>query len=310
MICLPPPITGRICALSRPSTSPSFAPVTVLEAIQRSSEFLTRKGVESPRLQIELLLAHVLQMPRMKLYLSFDRPLSEGEVTALRELVVRRGGREPLQHIVGSVSFCGFEMEVNREVLIPRPETEMLAERAWNFAAGLNRERVTVMDFGTGSGCLAILIVVKCPVAAVWAVDISEAALAVARRNAARHGAAERIQFCHGDGFGALSEEMKFDLVVSNPPYIATAEIATLEPEVRDHDPGLALDGGADGLDFYRRLALEAGKHLNPGGRLMLEFGEGQGAAVSALLERSGWAVEAVEKDYSGRERILIARRV
>lgn len=283
--------------------------MTVLEVIQRSSEFLARKGVDSPRLQIELLLAHVLQMPRMKLYLNFERSLTDAEAEAVRELVKRRGDRQPLQHLVGSVSFCGIEIMVNGDVLIPRPETELLAEQAWSFLGILGAKPATVLDFGTGSGCLAIATAAKIPEALVHAVDISEAALVVARRNAERHGLTERIQFHSGDGFAGLPTDLVFDLIVSNPPYLPADEIATLQPEVRDHDPVLALDGGADGLDFYRRLAVEGSSRLRAGGRLMLELGDGQAPAVAELLGASGWSVERVEKDYSGRDRILIAHR-
>lgn len=284
--------------------------MTVLEVIQRSSEFLARKGVDSPRLQIELLLAHVLQMPRMKLYLNFERSLSAPELEAVRELVKRRGEREPLQHIVGSVSFCGFEIAVDRNVLIPRPETELLAEQACQFLGALGSEPAAVLDFGTGSGCLAVVLAARHPAVRVHAVDVSENALGVARRNVERHGLADRIQFCHGDGLSVPAPELKFNLIVSNPPYIPTNEIAALQPEVRDHDPVLALDGGADGLDFYRRLAVEGAPRLASGGRLMVELGDGQAPAVSNLLVANAWNVERVEKDYSGRDRILIARRV
>ena len=282
--------------------------MTVLEVIQRSTDFLSRKGVESPRLQVELLLAHVLQMPRMKLYLNFDRTLSEPELETLRSLIKRRAEREPLQHIVGSTSFCGFEFTVNRDVLVPRPETELLAEQAWGFLSTLTSSPATVLDFGTGSGCLAIVIALKSPTATVQAVDISEPALAVARANALRHGVGERVHFHAGDGFKVVDPGIAFDLIVSNPPYIPSAEIATLEPEVRNFDPRLALDGGVDGLEFYRRLAAEGRAHLKPAGKLMLEFGDGQHGDVSDLFTNAGWTVETVVKDYSGRERILIAR--
>jgi len=239
--------------------------VTVLEAIQRSTEFLAKKGVDSPRLQTELLLAHLRKQPRMRLYLEFERVLTPAEVDGFRELIRRRGQREPLQHIVGSTSFCGFEIAVNRDVLIPRPETELLAERGWTFLnqlSTINSQPSTALDFGTGSGCLAIALACKCPTAEVYAVDISSEALALARENAARHGAAERIRFLHGDGFAAAPAGARFDLIISNPPYIPTAEIASLEPEVRDYDPRGALDGGADGLDYGRRLAAEGARFL------------------------------------------------
>ena len=187
--------------------------MTVLEVIQRSSDFLARKGVDSPRLQIELLLAQLLQMPRMKLYLNFERVLTDPELEALRGLVKRRGTREPLQHILGSTSFCGLEIAVNRDVLIPRPETEQLAEQAWRFLGGLSPEACTVLDFGTGSGCLAIAIAVKCAQATVVAVDLSEAALQVARQNAARHSVAERVSCYAGDGLAAVPADWQFGLL-------------------------------------------------------------------------------------------------
>jgi release factor glutamine methyltransferase len=287
----------------------SLPGVTVLEVIQRSSEFLARKGVESPRLQIELLLAHVLQVPRLKLYLNFERRLTDPELEVLRGLVTRRGGREPLQHILGSVSFCGLELEVNREVLIPRPETELLAERACEQAARPGSEAPIILDFGTGSGCLAIALAVRCPAAQVHALEISEAALAVARRNAQRHQVAGRLQFHVGSDLASLPAGLQFDLLVSNPPYIASGEIASLQPEVRDHDPRSALDGGPDGLKFFRLLATEGAARMASGGCALLEFGDGQGEAVRDLFAQQGWRIEAIEKDYSGRARILIARR-
>jgi release factor glutamine methyltransferase len=282
--------------------------VTVLEAIQKSTEFLAKKGVESPRLQTELLLAHLLKLPRMKLYLNFERALSPAETDALREFIKRRGQREPLQHLTGSTSFCGFEIAVNRHVLIPRPETEILAELGWTFLSTLNPQPATALDFGTGSGCLAIALAAKCPAAKIVATDISTDALALARENAATNKAADRIEFLPGDRFAALPAGAQFDLIISNPPYIPSAEIATLQPEVRDFDPRGALDGGADGLDFYRKLAMESKPLLKPDGKIMLEFGDGQADAVRNIFEAEKWIVEAVKEDYSHRQRILIAK--
>jgi release factor glutamine methyltransferase len=282
--------------------------VTVLEVIQRSTEFLVKKGVDSPRLQVELLLAHVLKLPRLKLYLNFERKLAEAELETVREMVKRRGNREPLQHVLGSVSFCGLEIKVNRHVLVPRPETELLAERAWQFLTVRNTRPLSVLDLGTGSGCLAIAMAVHCPTAQIEALDISATALALARENAAANGVAERIRFHSGDGFAALPTAPAFDLIVSNPPYIPSAEIETLAPEVRDHDPRVALDGGADGLNFHRRLTAEAASHLRPEGRIMLEFGDGQAERIRQLFVQHNWIVESVEADYSGRPRFLTAR--
>jgi release factor glutamine methyltransferase len=285
------------------------AHVSVLEVIQRSTEYLAQRGVESPRLQVELILAHVLRMPRLKLYLEFNRPLSEAEASDTRSLVKRRGQREPLQYLLGSTSFCGLEIEVNPHVLIPRPETEFLAERAWT----LLKERADetpplVLDLCTGSGCLAIAIASHCPSAMIHAIDISDKALDVARRNAQRHGFADRIMFFQGDVFHAPPRDAKFDLIVSNPPYIPTADVSTLQPEVRDHEPMGALDGGPDGLSIIRRIANEAPGHMLPGGWLALEFSDGQGDALRKLFALPPWTEVSIEKDFSRRERILIAR--
>jgi len=276
----------------------------VLEVIQRGTHFLAGKGVESPRLQVELLLAHVLQLPRLKLYLNFERVLPDDQVNTLRAMVKRRGEREPLQHILGSTSFCGFEIAVNRDVLIPRPETEMLAERGWTF---LNRRTAPrALDFGTGSGCLAIAIAMKAPSAQVTALEKSEKALECARTNVQRHQLTERVQCVQSDGFDLCPNELKFDLLVSNPPYIPTTEIETLQPEVRDYDPRAALDGGKDGLDFFRCIAAQSSRFLTPEARLMIEFGDGQEAALPKIFS-APWKIEAIEKDYSGRPRFLIA---
>jgi len=286
--------------------------VTVLEAIQKSTEFLGKKNVESPRLQTELLLAHLLKLPRMKLYLNFDRALTTTETDALRELVKRRGTREPLQHIVGSTSFCGYEIVVSKHALIPRPETELLAELGWQWlgkTAAATNTSPTALDFGTGTGCIAIALAAKCPAARITALDVSPEALALARQNAGANKVSDRLEFLQGDGFAALtSQPQTFDLIISNPPYIASAEIETLEPEVRDHDPRLALDGGTDGLDFYRALAAQARPCLKPGGKIMVEFGDGQAEAIKKIFESEKWIVEDVKEDYSQRARILIAQ--
>jgi release factor glutamine methyltransferase len=199
-------------------------------------------------------------------------------------------------------------MTVNRHALIPRPETEQLAELGWQFLATINHQPSICLDFCTGSGCIAIAIAAKCPNAKIVAADISREALALAQENAAQNKLAERIEFLQGDGFAALAAGAQFDLIVSNPPYIPSAEIETLEPEVRDFDPRLALDGGADGLNFYRLVAAQAKPFLKPDGKLMLEFGDGQADAIKKIFESEKWIVEAVREDYSQRARILVAR--
>ena len=280
--------------------------MTVLEVIRRSAEYLESKGVDSPRLQIELLLAHVLKVPRLKLYLDFERRLSERDLETLRAMVKRRGEREPLQYILGTTSFCGLEILVTPAVLIPRPETELLVEQAWKFLASRLGQAATVLDFGTGSGCIAIAIARKFPSCEVHAIDASEEALQVARTNAEHVGA--KVHFNRGVAIEDLTSPRTFDLVVSNPPYIPDAEVETLQPEVRDHEPRLALGGGREGLDFYRMIASQARERLATEGNAIVELGHGQEAAVRAIFEGEGWFVESAVADYAGTPRILIAR--
>ncbi|MGZ4965155.1 MAG: peptide chain release factor N(5)-glutamine methyltransferase [Limisphaerales bacterium] len=301
------PFKNHFACCAARAVPPIVCAVTILEVIQRSTDFLTKKGVSSPRLQVELFVAHVLKMQRMQIYLNFERVLTEAEVSTLRDMVQRRGTREPLQYIIGNVQFCGWELNVTPAVLIPRPETEMLAERGWQFLSTINHTPSTALDFGTGSGCLAIALASKVPNAEVHALDASPEALKIAQENAAKQNV--KVQFHQGNGFEALhATPSRFDLIISNPPYIPSAEIETLDPEVRDHEPRSALDGGADGLDFYRLLASESKNWLKPEGKILLEFGDGQADAVKKTFEEQKFVVESVECDYSQRPRILSAR--
>lgn len=287
--------------------------MTVLDAIQKSTDFLARKGVDSPRLQSELLLAHVLKTERLKLYLDFARPVPEAQADELRQLVRRRGEREPLQHILGSSSFCGYEIAVNRQVLIPRPETELLAEQGWKFLNRLVEQGSATprfLDFGTGSGCIAIALAGKCPAARGVALEASAEALEMAGQNFRANGVESRIIAIQGDSLQAIREKLErfeCDLLISNPPYIPSGDIPHLQEEVRDFDPRQALDGGADGLAYYRLLAFEAAGFLTPNGKIMLEFGDGQEEAISEIFSTRGWSVAPPVPDYSGRPRILIA---
>jgi release factor glutamine methyltransferase len=262
-------------------------------------------------LQAELMLAQVLRQPRLNLYLNFARELTEPELVQLRNWVKRRGQREPLQYILGSVNFCGLEFTVNSQVLIPRPETEVLAEEAWRLLEAARDpmpDPLRVLDFGTGSGCLAVTLAVRCPIAQICAIDLSPAALDVAHTNARRHHVETRVRFLAGLGFAPLSPTGRFDLIVTNPPYIPSAMLTTLEPEIHSHEPHLALDGGEDGLDLFRQLARTAGGYLRPGGRLLTEFGDGQESALASLFQSNGWEVERWIPDNAGKPRILVAR--
>ena len=281
--------------------------MTLIQAIRYGAEYLAPRDIAAPRLEAELLLAHLLSMKRMELYLDLARVVTPAEVDRFHELLSRRARHEPSQYILGTAVFCGLEMEVNRDVLIPRPETEVLAEAAWTQLAQCPRTRAA-LDFGTGSGCLAIAMAVHCPDSVITAIDSSAAALCLARRNAERHGVAERVRFLCVDGIGGLPSQQQFDLIATNPPYIPSAELAGLAPEVREFEPVLALDGGPDGLDFYRALAGRSRAILKPGGWFLAEFGDDQGPRIVDIFKSHHWAGTELAPDLSGRTRILIAR--
>lgn len=277
--------------------------VTGREALEWSEGLLAAEGVPGARVDAEWLLAHVLGCSRTDMLAVGEKELDAVAERRLRELVERRGQRVPLQHLLGTAVFCGLEMAVDGRVLVPRPETEVLAELAGEFAGELPSP--VVLDWGTGSGCLAIALVMRCPEAVVHALDISAAALAVARANAEQHGVAKRIRFHEGDGREGLPGTEVFDVIVANPPYIPTVDIKGLEPEVRDHDPKAALEGGADGLAFYRALAQVARGRL--AGRMFLEVGDGQAGPVEDLLVEARWHVDKVVEDLNNLPRIVIA---
>jgi release factor glutamine methyltransferase len=282
-----------------------------IEAWLRGAETrLSAAGLDSPRLEAEWLLAHVLGLPRMQLTLQSRRELSSTERETVDPLLERRSCRVPSQHLIGTAAFLHHELIVDRRVLVPRSETEGLALLAIQHLRQSLQEKpnVQVLDFGTGSGALILSIAAELPSIEVHALDISADALEVARLNARRLGLSDRVCFHQSDRFRQLPPGLQFDLMVANPPYIPTQEIETLAPEVREFDPKLALDGGSDGLDFYRYLASEAGQRLIPGGCLLLELGFGQSHEVTELFRKAGWTHESVEKDLSGIERVLIVR--
>jgi release factor glutamine methyltransferase len=280
---------------------------TVRTLLHWTTDFLSKKGIEAPALEARLLLAHVLDCkPIEVLVRSFDEP-TDAERTQFRELIGRRVQGWPVAYLVGSKDFYLLRFEVTPAVLIPRPDTETLVQKALD----LLKERPTarVLDIGTGSGCIAISLKHGCPGIDVLAVDVSPDALDVARRNAKTHGVG--VSFAQGDLFAPVTGEPPFDLIVSNPPYIAPSAIAELAPDVRDHEPRIALDGGPDGLAFYRRLVADAGDFLKPGGTLLLEIGYDQNDAVRALFaERPEWALGETICDLGNRHRVIVARRV
>ena len=279
---------------------------TVLEVITATTEYFRKSGIESARLNIEHLLAHVLGKRRMDLYVEFDRPLSESELTPLRELVRRRAQGEPLQHLLGTVEFLGLTLKCDARALIPRPETEQLCEMLVTEARrdGCIWKNHTLADVGTGSGCIALALAASLPEVRVIGLDFSEHALALARENATHTAMSDRVTFIKSDLLSALTAPV--GLIVANLPYIPTGEVATLQGEVL-RDPITALDGGADGLAIIRRLIAEAPARLIRGGRLALEIGSDQGAALLASLATTPFADAQILKDYQGRDRYLFA---
>jgi release factor glutamine methyltransferase len=255
---------------------------TVRTLLTWMTQDFTALGLGTPRLDAELLLAHVLGCDRIRLYMDMDRPLSPTELAAARELVVRRRKREPVAYIRGEREFYRRAFEVTPAVLIPRPDTETLIERALALLPSDREARV--LDLCTGSGAISVTLAAELPLATVLATDISEAALEVAARNAKRHAVNDRVQFHHGDLYAALPANERFDLIAANPPYISDAAYATLAQDITAHEPRLALTSGADGLDVLRRLCAETEAWLVPGGTLLFEIGHDQAEAVQALL--------------------------
>lgn len=275
---------------------------TVLKVLQWTAGYLREKGIDGARLDAELLLAEVLQLDRVGLYVNYDRPLEAGELADYRQLVGRRARREPVAYILGRSEFWSLPFEVRSGVLIPRPDTEVLVEEALARAADDSR----ILDVGTGSGAIAVSLAYELPGARLVAMDASAEALAVAQINARNNGVAERILFQQGD-LNRLPAG-PFELIVANPPYIPHGAMATLQADVRDYEPHLALAGGDDGLDCYRALAAQASRCLGGGGWLLLEVGIGQAEAVRQLLSQAGLGEIFCRNNYAGIPRVVGGR--
>jgi release factor glutamine methyltransferase len=275
---------------------------TVLKVLQWTAGYLKDKGVDNGRLDAELLLAEVLQLDRVGLYLNYDRPLQADELAAYRQLVARRSRREPLQYILGRAEFWSLSFKVGPAVLIPRPDTEALVEEALRRVKADGR----ILDVGTGSGAVAVALASELPAARLIGIDISEDALEVAAENARHNGVAERVDLQRIDL--ACLPAGPFDLIVANPPYIPTGELADLMPEVRDHEPALALAGGDDGLDCYRMLAGQMATRLQPGGWLLVEVGIDQADAVLEIFAAAELQEGFCRNDLNGIPRVVGGR--
>ena len=287
---------------------------TIQKLLNWTTEYLTDKAIDSPRLSAELLLSHVVGLKRIELYTQFDRPVTQQQLDQLHGLVKRAGQYEPIAYLTGKIEFYCLEFQVSPDCMIPRPETELLVERAIEFLRSRNGKQL-VCDLCTGCGCIAIALARNYPDASIIATDISDAALAVAAKNIEKHQLKDRIKLLCGDLFDPLVPQLdveKFDLIVCNPPYVSAPEFEKLDRNIKDYEPRLALFAGVDGLDVYRRIIEKADSFLKPDAALMLEVGYRQGQAVRELLEKANCFAEiSIEKDpHNNNDRIIIAKKM
>jgi release factor glutamine methyltransferase len=282
--------------------------ITVLESINLSTQYLNQKGIESPRTNAELLLADILNCKRLDLYLSFERPLSEDEVQKYREHIKRRGNFEPLQYIIGKVEFYGLEFKVNPSVLIPRPETELVVENILNQFQ--KEEEWIILDIGSGSGNIAIALAVNLPSSKIVSTDVSEEALQVAKENSERHKVAARIKFVkHNILKNDLSNFPMFDIVVSNPPYVSKESYLTLQKEIKNFEPAIAVTDEDDGYTFYREISAKASVKLKENGKLFFEVAQGQSEEVVEIMKKNNFKNIGIIKDYQNIDRIIFGER-
>jgi len=282
--------------------------ITVLESINLSSEYLKNKGIESPRINAELLLAHILSCKRLNLYLSFEKPLTEEELQKYRELLRRRSKFEPLQYIIGKVEFYGIDFKVYPSVLIPRQETEILVETI--IGQYDKHDTLRILDIGTGSGNIAISLAKNLDNSVITALDISEEALKIANENALLNSVNDRTEFIR---FDFLKEEFKrneFDIVVSNPPYIAIEEFETLSPELKEYEPKAALTDYNSGFLFYEIISNKSNHLLKPGGKLFFEVGKGQSSKVAEIMTKNNFHNINMTKDYLNIERVISGEKI
>lgn len=279
---------------------------TIVKILDWTKQYFTDKGIENPRLDAEVLLCAVLKCQRINLYVHFDQPLKAEELQKYREYVLRRGKHEPLAYILGEQAFMNYVFKVTPAVLVPRPETELLVESLVKLFEGT--ENLEILDLGTGSGAILVSLLAMLPQARGTAVDISASALAVATENAELMGVSERFTPVLSDLYRELPPTKKYDLIVSNPPYIPTADLSSLAADVRKEPQG-ALDGGRDGLDFYRRIVEGADKYFSAGAILAFEIGIYQAEDVVNFCREHGFAITSIRKDYAGIERMIFATK-
>lgn len=278
--------------------------LTILEAITSAAEYMDKKGIESARLNSELLLAQTLNCKRLDLYLSFERPLQKNEIDTFRELIKRRGKFEPLQYIIGKIEFYGLELEVNPSVLIPRPETELLVEKV--IESLKNIKNSSILDIGSGSGNISIALAKNLPCCHITGIDISADAIITSKRNTKMHQVEEQVMYVNKDIFSATDfNANQFDVIVSNPPYISANDFGKLAPELRLYEPKFALTDGGNGLSFYKKISSLAKSLLKKNGMIFFEIGVHQSESVKTILSENGFMNIDIKKDYSDIDRII-----
>lgn len=285
---------------------------TILDLIRWTEGRFKKEGLAAARLDAEVLLAQTLGLDRVGLYTRFDQPLRPGELAGFKKLIQRRLRREPVAYILGEREFWSLKFKVTPDVLIPRPETEILVAEALKVLSGpaKTEKSLQILEIGTGSGVISVALAKELPLAAVLATDIADKALSVAEENARRNGVGERIRFLQGDLFAPLEKESRFELIITNPPYIAQGDFPSLPPEVRDYEPRVALNGGKDGLDFFRRVLPMVGELLCPGGWFLAEIGAGQEPKVRQIAEANPvLAGLDFVPDLAGIKRVFKARK-
>lgn len=285
---------------------------TIIQLLNETQKYFEKKGIESARLDAEILLAFALNKERINLYVDFQSPVNANELIIFREMVKRRANREPVAYITGCKEFWSVNLKVTPDVLIPRPETELIVEHTLKIINENYQEdyKIFAADIGTGSGAISISLAKEYPNIIICSVDISINALSVAKENIVLNGLEDKNLPVCADGFSAFKETEKFDIILSNPPYVVKDNIAGLQPEISEYEPHLALDGGDDGLDFYRNNILYFHSFLKPGGFILLETGDDQADLVSGLLiDSNEFERVNVIKDYSGRDRVITGRK-
>lgn len=283
---------------------------TISSLLDWTTLYFTKHGIESPHLEAEILLSHSLSLKRIDLYVQHERVLNEEELKAFKSLLLRRVRKEPTAYIIGYRPFMSLDLAVTKDVLIPRPETEQAVQAVLDNAKSVNKEKIEILDLGAGSGAIAVSIAYYLKNCRVTATDISDKAIQVAKSNAQKHGVSDRINFLAGDLFGPVKTGSPFDIIVSNPPYIPSAEIPKLQPEIKNYEPVSALDGGPDGMDFYRKILKDIDPFLADNGYLILEVAFDQATRISDLIKEKGiFEGPKIVKDHGDIDRVIIARR-